>query len=198
MLGSNHLTKEDHVNKDRFCTQCGEKKPGSHFISKSAKCRSCRDAIWEENQRAKGLDPQQVRREKKNERRARKRTGELPQAITMRRAASTRMKEIRDHYDQRMVEQQGLCAICNQPERQLHMGKVKNLCRDHDHRTGQLRGLLCTHCNSGLGHYLDDPALVARALAYLLTHSPEGIPEPLRAALDTVVPRQPVPSLPTP
>lgn len=38
---------------------------------------------------------------------------------------------------------------------------------DHCHRTGAVRGLLCTACNSWLGVIDDDPAAVARAMAYL-------------------------------
>lgn len=39
----------------------------------------------------------------------------------------------------------GKCAIC---------GKEKDkLCIDHDHKTGEVRGLLCIKCNSNLGWY---------------------------------------------
>ena len=39
--------------------------------------------------------------------------------------------------------QQGLCAICNTHK--------KTLCVDHDHATGQIRGLLCSTCNLHVG-----------------------------------------------
>lgn len=60
-----------------------------------------------------------------------------------------------------MVEQhRGLCGICEQPF-------VGTPFLDHDHSTGRPRGLLCATCNTGLGCYRDDPALIEKAAAYL-------------------------------
>lgn len=59
--------------------------------------------------------------------------------------------------------QNGKCAIC--PTR-LTLGTKKTHI-DHDHATNQVRGLLCLHCNMGLGHFKDNPTLLARAVAYL-------------------------------
>lgn len=51
------------------------------------------------------------------------------------------------------------CEICGAEQQQL--------CVDHNHTTLQIRGLLCSHCNRGLGHFKDDPALLQKAKAYL-------------------------------
>jgi hypothetical protein len=42
---------------------------------------------------------------------------------------------------------EGLCWICARPEQV----EGRRLALDHDHRTGALRGLLCTSCNRRLG-----------------------------------------------
>ncbi len=56
------------------------------------------------------------------------------------------------------------CAVCGTTE---WMGRHSRPHIDHDHQTGQVRGLLCHNCNLALGHLHDDPELVERALAYL-------------------------------
>lgn len=45
--------------------------------------------------------------------------------------------------------------------------QARPLVVDHDHTTGAVRGLLCSACNTGIGHLKDDPAVVAAALHYL-------------------------------
>jgi hypothetical protein len=69
-------------------------------------------------------------------------------------------------YAEMLEEQNGLCAICNQPPD----GNGKNgrvLFIDHDHVSGEVRGLLCRACNGGLGLFKDDPKLLLNAVAYL-------------------------------
>jgi hypothetical protein len=60
-----------------------------------------------------------------------------------------------------------VCAICGQPETKLYKGTVGALQVDHDHESGEIRGLLCSACNSALGLFRDDLAIVRRAVDYL-------------------------------
>jgi hypothetical protein len=58
--------------------------------------------------------------------------------------------------------QEGVCAICggiNKDGRRLFI--------DHDHSTGKVRGLLCTKCNFGVGHFNDDVILLLKTVGYI-------------------------------
>ena len=68
----------------------------------------------------------------------------------------------REEYDQMVEDQGGKCAICGS-----FGNSRKSLAVDHDHRTGKVRGLLCEHCNNGLGCFLDDVRLLIKAIKYL-------------------------------
>lgn len=60
----------------------------------------------------------------------------------------------------RMIEtQKNLCGICNK--------ELTTPFIDHDHLTNNVRGLLCYHCNFGLGHFRDCPDNLTRAIEYL-------------------------------
>lgn len=58
--------------------------------------------------------------------------------------------------------QGGACAICRRAT-----GKTRRLAVDHDHQSGQVRGLLCKPCNRLLGHARDDVEFFERAGDYL-------------------------------
>jgi Recombination endonuclease VII len=74
-----------------------------------------------------------------------------------------------DQYDALVAQQDGVCAICGEPPTK---GRGKRLTVDHDHQTGEIRGLLCGLCNVGLGYLREDPKLLERAKAYLDRNSP--------------------------
>jgi len=63
-------------------------------------------------------------------------------------------------------EADGKCAICGSLR-----GK-RNHALDHCHTTGKLRGVLCTACNQGLGHFKDDESLLQNAIDYLRKYRP--------------------------
>ena len=80
-------------------------------------------------------------------------------------------------YERKMVEQCGLCAICGQPERAKSNrsdGAIRRLAADHNHRTGQTRGLLCNFCNTQLGA-LERIEWREKAEAYLASHEAQVV-----------------------
>jgi len=60
--------------------------------------------------------------------------------------------------------QGGMCAICKAAHVDAHR---QRLVVDHCHTTGKLRGLLCSRCNTGIGHMKDSPETCLAAAAYL-------------------------------
>lgn len=69
-----------------------------------------------------------------------------------------------DQYKNLIARSGGFCEICGVPEVHAPKGRLHI---DHDHSTGEVRGLLCQRCNHGLGHFKDSEALLSRASEYL-------------------------------
>ncbi len=67
-----------------------------------------------------------------------------------------------EQYSQMHTSQSGRCAICTN---EFKSGKETHV--DHDHKTGQVRQLLCSSCNTGIGYLKEDPVIISRALEYL-------------------------------
>ena len=76
-----------------------------------------------------------------------------------------------DAYEALFERQNGVCAICGQPERAVNglTGKPRRLAVDHCHTQGHVRGLLCLSCNRGLGYFKDDPKLLLKAADFVRT-----------------------------
>jgi len=75
-----------------------------------------------------------------------------------------------EDYDRMLINQNGVCAICNQPETKANQFGIIRLAVDHNHKTGRVRGLLCTNCNNGLGRMKDSKELLLKAALYLEQH----------------------------
>jgi 5-methylcytosine-specific restriction endonuclease McrA len=71
-------------------------------------------------------------------------------------------------YDLLYDVQGGLCAVCRRPDTsKARRATPEQLAVDHNHDTGEVRGLLCTNCNLALGHLQDDPLRIAALLEYV-------------------------------
>lgn len=71
-----------------------------------------------------------------------------------------------DTYDELLKQQKGVCAICStdDPRGQSKAGRFYV---DHNHQTGEVRGLLCNDCNTALGLFKDSQLLLLKAEQYL-------------------------------
>lgn len=76
-----------------------------------------------------------------------------------------------EQYHQMLEDQDYKCKICKREDTSFR----KRLSVDHDHSCcpGEsscgkcVRGLLCHHCNAGLGNFKDNPELMQKAIKYL-------------------------------
>ncbi len=80
------------------------------------------------------------------------------------KAIGITLEEYEEGWNHFFESQDGCCAICGRHQSDFK----KSLGMDHDHVTGQIRGLLCTNCNLGLGLFKDDLELFERAMGYLM------------------------------
>ena len=67
-----------------------------------------------------------------------------------------------EDYNILFIKQNGCCAMC-----EVHQSKfTRKLGVDHCHKTGKIRGLLCTACNARLGT-VEDKEFCLKATVYL-------------------------------
>lgn len=75
-----------------------------------------------------------------------------------------------DDYNQMLKNQDNKCAICGNNETATIRGILRKLAVDHDHKTGLVRSLLCSRCNSVLGYTRDDIDTLTKCIQYLQGH----------------------------
>ena len=110
---------------------------------------------------ARSPEQKQADSEKDNLRAARKRAAnpDLVQEQMLRANLKRKYGITLEQHAEMVAAQSGKCAICKQPTENLHV--------DHDHATGQIRGMLCKFCNRGLGMFRDNKQALAEAIRYL-------------------------------
>lgn len=137
----------------RRCSKCGAEKAPSEFrrASKAASgfhswCKACGTAADRARYRANGESIREANRKR----------------FWANREAAVEANRARRYgltvEQLRALLAPGCCEVC---------GGTKNLHVDHDHGTGEARGLLCGGCNAGIGQLGDDPERIAAAAEYL-------------------------------
>jgi hypothetical protein len=132
------------VDGKKICTYCLVDKPveefGKEALVKSGLKPRCKECISKQN----------------------KESNRPSSGYTKQREYQLRKnyKLTEEEYQQMHTEQQGVCWICGKESTKL-------LHVDHDHDTGEIRGLLCGNCNKAIGLMYDDISILARAIDYL-------------------------------
>lgn len=132
------------------CRTCNVEKPLSEFRSygrhNEKHYRQCKACAYEKFKIWKAEHPE--------------RTSKFSAEWTFRRRCKRRKvapQNVRDAYS----DQQGKCVIC------LDDIQLETCAIDHNHKTGEFRGLLCKKCNTSIAFLKDHPDTVDRAAKYL-------------------------------
>lgn len=130
----------------KTCTKCKEEQPLSNFYKDKTRkdgyyvrCRVCQAAYSREY---------------------RKRFPDKSTNATIKYKYGITLEE----YRAKLESQYDCCAICSTL---FPGGKKKSFFIDHNHRTGQVRGLLCRECNLMIGHAKDSADILRSAIFYL-------------------------------
>ncbi len=156
-------TKHSEIPETKVCSICGQELPMSSFSvdvtckwGHSARCKTCRALAA----RKKRKDQPEKSAE------AQRKYAQTPKGHrAFRRCALLRSYGMTEaDYEQLEANQNDCCAICGEHKD----AATRYLCVDHDHKTGKIRGLLCTKCNVGLGAFRDSPETLIKASEYLI------------------------------
>lgn len=136
----------------KLCSQCDTTKPLKDFHKRSdikggirSNCKSC------VNERNLAYYHSSLEKKDAHHKSARKSRYKTHYGISL------------EDYDEMLLAQDGVCAIC----RGLETSKRMFLSVDHCHTSGKVRGLLCSNCNRGLGSFKDQEVLLHKAIDYL-------------------------------
>jgi hypothetical protein len=169
--------------RTKICRLCGEAKAISDFYAMKGmrdgyrnECKRCHLAA----RKAKYDSAAAVARAKAWAERNPERVAAYRQEYRNRPETRRKMRDLyyrrtygitADEFDAMLAAQGGVCIICaGEP----NPGAVWHL--DHDHVTGEIRGITCIDCNHGMGKLRDDPDLLERAAAYIRAHRAGGEP----------------------
>lgn len=144
--------KNEHI----ACAKCKKCLPETEFsVLKNGRrikrCRRCQDIYlkWTAKNREIGRRHNKARRDDGRQREWR---------------LNTQYKISSEYYGELFKKQHGCCAICRSSD---PGGKHKVFVVDHNHETGEVRGLLCGACNRGIGYLKDDKNVLVQAVQYL-------------------------------
>lgn len=154
----------------RACTLCEVEQPITEFHKQRGerrhpRCKTCRRSAGVEYRAAN------VERLKVLAKESRARRVEADPTYKARECLKRSLAKFgatMEDYEAMVEAQGGLCAICGRaPDPEHPKPTERVLQKDHCHREGGLRGLLCGPCNRGLGQFGDDLDRLRAAVAYL-------------------------------
>lgn len=138
------------------CKKCG----GFEFYRNNGGSRACTPCVLEKGRSYRRRNPEKTKALAKRQHLARVASGRgIEKHLRLKYGITVAER------DQILADQDGRCAICRADEPPGKNGWHI----DHDHATGNIRGILCGNCNTGIGMLADDPVRVFFAAKYLVS-----------------------------
>jgi len=144
----------------KVCTMCKMEKPLSEYRSRGGSLKHliksrCNECLYKEHKRWTEENPEKIREYRAKD----------PYTFKKRCARhGITPEEFWAMYE----EQDGTCPVCDKAI------NAEGSAIDHNHETGEVRGILCKSCNRALGLLGDSPETMARAEEYLLERGHYG------------------------
>lgn len=160
-LAINQFSKDKtrHDGLHPYCKLCRNELSRSY-----SKSRLKNDVIYAEKIREKDRHRYKDKRRKKNLDRTRSWTPEQQKEYYLKHKYNITL----ENYHNMLKEQNYCCAICGEQETRTNPTTgISQLCVDHDHKTGKVRGLLCNKCNTGIGYFKENIDILNNAINYL-------------------------------
>lgn len=165
----------------RSCTHCKQAKPLSDYYHVNGKpmynCRDCKNKKDYEYYHKKGgkakvkaRRAKDVHRHRERDRQWRRENLDYAKGKLLQKYwPGSTWQEALNHFKTLQQQQNNLCKICKKPETRLwrNTNTVCDLCVDHCHLTGRVRGLLCDGCNVLIARAKDSPETCEAAAEYL-------------------------------
>lgn len=161
----NDAAKKD--GKSSYCNTCNKIKQQEWYIKNKDKARQTAVKSYHNNK-------EQIQKRRKQHRennlelyREKSRAKYNPHKSKLRSWKKAGIKNMsHERYQLLLTQQEHSCAICK-----THQSKLKRVLNvDHDHVTGEVRGLLCDACNRALGYFKDSVQILKTAQDYLCNH----------------------------
>jgi hypothetical protein len=142
----------------KTCRECGVKETleAPFYKSTNNRCKSCTKKYHQEYRSRTNVKKRESQRNKDRIDSGQKRAYHLKSAYGI----------TPEKYDEMLAAQGGVCGICK-GEDTKH--KSNYFAIDHNHSTGEVRGLLCGSCNTALGLFGDSVDSLMSAAAYLMS-----------------------------
>lgn len=166
----------------KICKKCGLEKEDFdfflHYGKRRATCKKCAKQVSEKyfQKRKKTIAYKEGLKKRREQN---KKTGYYKKRYLVWGRNYTLKKKFgitEQDYKTMLIEQKGVCAICGCPETKIAQQnktgekKLRPLSVDHDHKTGNVRALLCDNCNNGLERFAENIEYLANAISYIEKH----------------------------